>query len=115
MRKRSNNKKYDEYGESLDDILSEPFSADRLPALPDGYVWRSVDKWPNWRYVVPLDKNKAPRDTEYHRMLWVHCQRGKMAAGLIPADPVSPNGYWLSKKYKKAEIISLLAKRRLGL
>ena len=113
MRKRSN-KKYDADGKSLDDILSEPFSAERLPALPDGYVWRSVDKWPNWRYVVPLDKCKAPGDTEYHRMLWVHCQRGKLAAGLIPSDS-SDNGYWLSKKNEKAEIISLLAKRRLGL
>jgi hypothetical protein len=112
MRKRSRKIEYDNTGWIADDRDAKPFDEARLPVLPDGYNWQVLDRWPVWRYVVPEDKNKAPQDTEYHRIMWVCCLRGRLAAGLISPD-ISDSGYWLSKKNEKAEIISLLARRRM--
>lgn len=117
MRKRSTKRVFYAAGEddeTLDEKNAMPFDQSRLPVLPESHVWRTIPKWPNWRYVVALDTAKARYDAEYHRELWVCCLRGRLCAGLI-APTSSDNGYWLSKKNEKAEIIQLLAKRRLGL
>lgn len=114
MRKRSVKREYDEEGTSIDDKEAQPFAQARLPALPSGYNWRTIPKWPSWRYVVPTDKDQARFDAEFHRIMWVCCLRGKLAAGLIPEDR-SSRGYWLSKQHEKAEIIALLTRRRMKL